>query len=219
MPVSAEVLLAFMAAATVLLVIPGPTIVMVVSQALAHGRSMAAASVLGVALGDLLAATLSIIGVGTLLATSASLFTLVKWLGAAYLIYIGIKMWRSPITVPVFSGDEAMAMAPSIGTQRQQRFILFRDAFIVTALNPKGILFFMAFVPQFIDASAPFAQQASFFVIVFVTLGAINAYGYIWLAASARQVFRKPAILRRATRSGAVLLIAAGLASALTQRA
>ena len=95
-PVDLPVLLAFSAASLALLVIPGPTIIMVVAQALAHGRRVALASVAGVALGDLLAASLSLVGVGTILAASATAFTVIKWAGAAYLVWIGVKMVDTP---------------------------------------------------------------------------------------------------------------------------
>jgi len=208
LPVEPHILIAFTAATFFLLVVPGPTIIMVVSQALAHGKRVALASVLGVGLGDLIAATLSIIGVGTLLATSATAFTILKWAGAAYLIWIGIKMWRSPVT-PLELDRRAT---------NHQGFTVFRDAFLVTLFNPKGIVFFVAFVPQFITANAPFMPQASLFIAVFVILGVINAAAYAFLAAHAREWIKKPSILRIITRIGAGFLISAGLASLFVKR-
>lgn len=210
-PVDLPVLAAFSLASLVLLAIPGPTIIMVVSQALAHGRRIALASVAGVGLGDLLAATLSTIGVGTLLAASATAFTVIKWMGAAYLIWIGIKLWRSPVSLPD-SVDDAGAAATT-------QFAVFRDAFLVTLFNPKGIVFFMAFVPQFIDPARAFAPQAAVLIGVFVILGIANAAAYAWLAGSARHVIRQPKVLRGATRAGAAFLISAGFASLLVKRA
>lgn len=208
MPVSIETLLTFAIASMVLLIIPGPTIIMVVSQALAHGRRIAVASVVGVGLGDLIAASLSIIGVGTLLAASSTVFMIVKWAGAAYLIYIGIRMWIDPVTVPTIDTQSAQG----------NRWSAFRDAFLVTLLNPKGIVFFMAFVPQFISTEAAFAPQASIFVVVFVLLGIVNAWAYALLASGARHLIRRPSVLRAATRTGAVFLIGAGVVSAFTRR-
>src|ERR1700731_3078331 len=89
--------LAFAAASAILVAIPGPTVLMVISYALGHGRQATAATLLGVSLGDLTAITASMLGVGALLAASAALFTLVKWAGAVYLVYIGIKLWRAPV--------------------------------------------------------------------------------------------------------------------------
>ncbi len=199
LPVEPAVLAAFVAASFVLLVIPGPTIIMVITQALAHGRRTALASVLGVGLGDLGAASLSIIGVGTLLAASALAFT-----------GIGIKLWRTPIA-PLVVDLEARTDEP--------HWSVFRDAFLVTLFNPKGIVFFLAFVPQFITPAHALGPQAATLVVVFVVLGMINALGYALLADSARQLVRQPRILRAATRVGAGFLVSAGLATLLIRRA
>jgi len=150
LPVEPHLLAAFIAASFVLLVIPGPTIILVISQALAHGRRVAMASVAGVGLGDLFAATLSLIGVGTVLAASATAFTVIKWIGAAYLVWIGVKMLRSPVTPP----DVSQAAIES--DQASHSWPVFRDAFLVTLFNPKGIVFFLAFVPQFHHAGQGF---------------------------------------------------------------
>lgn len=208
MPVSIETLLTFAIASFVLLIIPGPTIIMVISQALSHGKRVALASVLGVALGDLAAASLSIIGVGTILAASATIFAIVKWAGAGYLIYIGIKMWKTPVSVPHLE-----QLAPV-----HHRWSIFRDSFLVTLLNPKGIIFFVAFVPQFIAPDRAFAPQAAIFVLLFVILGVANAWAYALLASRARHIIRRPSVLRRATRTGAVLLMGAGLFSVFARR-
>ncbi|MEF2073368.1 LysE family translocator [Consotaella aegiceratis] len=211
MPVSLDILLPFILATAIFLAIPGPTIVLVVSQALSHGRSVALASALGVGFGDLCAATLSLIGVGTLLATSATAFVALKWIGAAYLVFLGVRMWRSPITDP----STLAAGEPKTVTGGR----IFRAAFLVTLLNPKSIVFFIAFLPQFIDPAHAFAPQAATLVAVFVVLGVVNAYAYTLLASSARRVIARPRVLRAATRLGASVLIGAGFASALARRA
>ncbi|HEY9057407.1 MAG TPA: LysE family translocator [Aurantimonas sp.] len=208
MPVDPAILAAFILASAILVVIPGPTIVMVVGQALAHGRRTALASVAGVGLGDLIAASLSLAGVGALLATSAGAFAALKWLGAAYLVYIGIRMWRSPVSFTA----EAAAVVETRGR------IVFRDAFLVTLFNPKGIVFFVAFVPQFIDPARPYAAQAALFVGTFVLIGIVNAYLYALLAATARNFIRRPRVLKAATRTGAACLIGAGVFSAFARR-
>jgi threonine/homoserine/homoserine lactone efflux protein len=213
MPVDVHVLAAFAAASFVLLIIPGPTIILVISQALAHGRQVALASVAGVGLGDLLAATLSLLGVGTVLAASATAFTVIKWIGAAYLVWISIGMWCTPVTPPDMSRPTTGTDAPS------HAWPVFRDAFLVTLFNPKGIVFFLAFVPQFITPAKAFAPQAAVLVVTFVILGMLNAAAYGLLASSARQWIRQPSVLRAATRTGSVFLISAGIASAFVRRA
>ena len=212
MPVSIEHFAAFVVASVILLVIPGPTIIMVITQALAHGRRIAFASVLGVGLGDLVATSLSIAGAGALLAASASLFQVLKFVGAAYLIWIGYKMWRSPAQIPDMTEAEIPDASGRPG-------VIFRDSFLITALNPKGILFFVAFVPQFIDPTVPYAPQAAVYVITFTLLGIANAAMFALVAAGARQTIRRPRVMRAAMRTGGSLLMMAGIAAALTRRA
>src|SRR4051794_23962187 len=89
--------LAFVAASAVLLAIPGPTVLLVVSYALGHGRKAALATVSGIALGDLTAMTASMLGLGAVLMTSGTIFTALRWIGGAYLIYLGIRLWRAPV--------------------------------------------------------------------------------------------------------------------------
>jgi threonine/homoserine/homoserine lactone efflux protein len=212
MPVSPEHFAAFVLASVILLVIPGPTIIMVITQALAHGRKVAFASVIGVGLGDLLATSLSIAGAGALLAASASLFQVLKFVGAAYLVWIGYKMWRTPVQIPNMSETEASAASG-------RPAVIFRDSFLITALNPKGILFFVAFVPQFIDPALPYAPQAAIYVLTFTALGILNAAMFAFAAASARQTIRRPQVMKVAMRTGGSLLVMAGVAAALTRRA
>lgn len=193
--------LAFVAAALVMLLIPGPTILLVIGQSLGGGARVALPLVAGVALGDLTAITLSLAGLGALLAASAELFTLVKWAGAAYLVWLGIGMWRAKV-------EEGAA--PPLPPRRA-----LREAWLVTALNPKGIVFFVAFVPQFIDAARPFLPQAAVLVATFVTLAALNAGAYALLAARLAGAVRRPATRRLLNRAGGTVLVGAGLAVAL----
>ena len=92
---SLEMWIAFVIAATILMVIPGPTIILVISQAIAYGRRALIPLVFGVVLGDFTAMSLSLLGLGAILTTSAEAFFVLKWIGAIYLIYLGIKHWRS----------------------------------------------------------------------------------------------------------------------------
>lgn len=204
---------AFIAASLIILVIPGPTIVLVISQALSQGRRVAFASVAGVALGDLIATGLSMAGAGAVLAASAELFQVLKFAGAAYLIWIGIKMWRTPATLLQIPGEiDENAIPSPLGP-------LFRDSFLVTVLNPKGILFFVAFVPQFIDPTKAYAAQAVIYVLTFTGLGILNAATFAVAASSARQLVRRPSVLKAVTRTGGTLLMMAGAAALFTRRA
>jgi threonine/homoserine/homoserine lactone efflux protein len=204
-----ELWLAFAAAAALLLAIPGPTVTLVIGYALGEGRRSAWATVAGVALGDFAALTLSLAGLGAVLAASASLFTLLKWLGAAYLVYLGIRLWRAE---PSF--DEAGAA----GSGKSRRAML-GHAFLVTALNPKSILFFVAFLPQFIRPAAPALPQMAILGATFLVLATVNAALYAWLAGHIRHRIRQPRVLKAINRAGGGVLIAAGIATAAMRRA
>jgi len=204
-----EIWLAFVVACTVILIIPGPTIMLVVSYALSKGRQTAWATVPGVALGDLTAMTVSLAGAGALLATSADAFTVLKLCGAGYLIYLGIKMWREK--------PDILQDNPDAKRNRPSR--MFLQAYVVTALNPKGIVFFIAFVPQFITAGSPVLPQFIVMTATFVTLAAVNVAIWAIMAGALRERFRKPEAMRRLTRVGGGVMIGAGLLTALTRRA
>ena len=193
--------LAFVLAANILLALPGPTVLLVVSYALGHGRRPAAAVVAGVALGDFTAMTCSMLGLGAILAASAFFFTGLRWLGGAYLIYLGIKLWRAPVDAP----DMA---APALSLKR-----IFAHAYAVTALNPKSIVFFIAFVPQFLDLHRPLLPQMVILESTFVALAAINAALYGGLAAMAREKLKSVRVRQAVNHTGGGLLVGAGTAA------
>jgi threonine/homoserine/homoserine lactone efflux protein len=208
---SIEHWLAFVAASAILLAIPGPTILLVISYALGHGRKVASATVAGVALGDFTAMTASMLGLGALLATSAVIFTVLKWVGAAYLIWLGIKLWRAPIAAEAADGTM------SVSAEKPLR--IFLHTYAVTALNPKSIVFFVAFLPQFLDLSRPLFNQMLIFETTFLVLATLNATLYALMASAARQTIRKPRIQAIVNRTGGSLLIGAGLLTAGLRRA
>jgi threonine/homoserine/homoserine lactone efflux protein len=200
---SVETWLAFSAASAVLLLIPGPTILLVISYALGQGLRSALPVAAGVALGDFTAMTLSMLGLGALLSTSATLFTLLKWLGAAYLIWLGISLWRAGGRPTANPSRESAPWGRMLGR-----------AWIVTALNPKSITFFIAFLPQFIDPNADWWTQMLIFETTFVCLAFANALGYAAMASRARGFMRSERALSVCHRIGGTLLIGAGLATA-----
>ncbi len=199
-----EIWLAFVAAATVLLLLPGPTVLLVVAYAIGQGRKVALAMVAGVALGDFVAMTVSMAGLGALLAASATLFAAMKWIGACYLVYLGIKLWRTDPRLPeVADVDKAMS----------SRGVLFH-AFAVTALNPKGIAFFVAFVPQFIVPESALLPQLIILETTFVALAAVNAAAYAILGDHLRRRMTRPTVLRWLNHAGASCLVGMGAATA-----
>lgn len=198
---------AFLLASTVLLVIPGPTVLLVVSYALTQGRKVAVAMAAGVALGDFTAMTLSLAGLGALLLASAGLFTILKWIGAAYLVYLGIRLWRAKPVLPDVT----------VETSHDARGI-FVHSFTVTALNPKSIAFFVAFVPQFIDHAQPLLLQFVILEATFVTLATVNALAYALAADKLRDRIREPGVLTWMNRAGATCLVGMGAATAAIGR-
>ena len=205
---SIELWLAFAAASALLLIIPGPTILTVISYSVAHGRRANVPLVLAVALGDSTALALSLLGLGALLATSAVWFTLIKWAGGLYLLVLGIKLLRAGHAAAELSAPAAP----------QSRWRLFANTYLVTALNPKGIVFFVAFLPQFIDAHADVTRQLWVLALTFVALAVLNATLYALFASNARRLLSSPRAQRRFHWMGGSLLSAAGVWALLARR-
>ena len=198
----------YLAATLMLLMIPGPTVMLVVSYALAGGRRTALATVPGVLAGDLTAMAASLAGLSAVLATSALAFTVLKWVGACYLIYLGVRMWRA---------EPAADTNAASGGQRRGR-AMAGHAFAVTALNPKSIAFFAAFLPQFVTAEAPVLPQFVLLGGSFLVLAAATNLAYAVLAGSVRRAAHRPAVVRAVNRVGGSVLIGAGVMTAALKR-
>lgn len=203
-----EIWIAFVIAAEIILVIPGPTIILVVSQAIAHGRRSVIPLVAGVLAGDFTAMTLSLLGLGAVLSASAALFVVLKWIGALYLIYLGLKLWR---TAPDRGTAPVAARAASAGS-------LCKDAYIVTALNPKSIAFFVAFLPQFINHQTSTLPQFLILGTTFLTMATLNAALYAIFAGHLRDTLGKARIRKLFDRCGGSALIGAGLLTAAMEQ-
>ncbi len=167
-------LLAFAGASLVLALTPGPAVVYIVARTVAQGQTCGLASVLGVALGNLGNAVGAALGLAALFAVSSAAFTVVKWAGAAYLVYLGLRMWRAT-PAPAADGTKA--------SQAQPLARVFRDGFVVALLNPKTTLFFAAFLPQFMGAQGSPLLQTLALGCVFVGIAACTDLFYV-LAAS-----------------------------------
>lgn len=205
---SPDLWLAFVAASTALLLIPGPTVLLILSYALSKGRGVALASVGGVALGDLVAMTASLLGLGALMLASATLFTALKWIGAVYLVWLGICLIRSASSTELTLPQGAQVTGSGV----------FWHAAVVTALNPKSTAFFIAFVPQFVVVDAPLAPQFVFLISTFVGLAAMNALAYALLADRMHARIAPPSAIAWISRAGGGALITMGLATALIRR-
>ena len=204
-----ELWIAFTLASIVLLAIPGPTIMLVVAYALGQGKRAAVPTVGGVALGDFVAMTASLAGLGVLLATSAFWFTVLKWAGGLYLIYLGVRLWMADV-------DDPNAASAS-GSEKSDR-AMFGHAFLVTALNPKSIVFFVAFLPQFITPGLPLLPQLVIMEVTFLVLATVNAAVFAIVAGRARTLVRSPGILTWVNRVGGSVLVSAGVAALAVRR-
>ena len=163
---SIKIWLSFLLASMALCFTPGPTIFLIMGQSLNHGSKSTLPLVSGVLCGDIIAMAVSFAGLGVLLSTSAVLFIALKWLAAAYLVYLGIKAWRSPV-------HSANIQAPNMPKNR-----IFREAMLVTALNPKGIVFFIAFFPLFIDTNKAALPQMLTMALTFLLVSATSSTCY-----------------------------------------
>ncbi|MEO1248729.1 MAG: LysE family transporter, partial [Pseudomonadota bacterium] len=158
-----ELWLIYLVAAIGLSLTPGPNGLLSLTHGACFGLRQTVFTVLGGALGFFVLIAASLAGMGALLAASEQAFTIAKWIGAAYLIYLGIRLWRSPapaVSVPA-GADGAVEIRP---------WRLFSQGFFVAVSNPKGLIFFAAFLPQFIVPGVPFAVQLLVFGGTFVAV-------------------------------------------------
>jgi threonine/homoserine/homoserine lactone efflux protein len=206
--VPVELWLAFVAASAILLVIPGPTILTVISYSVVHGRQSNVPLVAAVALGDSTALVVSLLGLGAVLAASAALFTVVKLAGGLYLLYLGIRLFRGGLVL-----DDVVAPAAA-----GSHWKLFVNTYLVTALNPKGIVFFAAFLPQFISPEGDIGRQLWILSITFVALAIVSSTLYALFAGAARSALASPRAQRRFRLAGGSLLCAAGVWALLARR-
>jgi len=198
----------FLLASLVLALTPGPGVAYIVARTLAQGRAAGLASVAGVAAGNLGNALGASLGLAALFAVSAAAFEIVKWAGAAYLVWLGVQALRLP---------PADAAPAGIAPPRLARTL--RDGFVVALLNPKTALFFAAFLPQFIEPSAGAAQQVAALGAVFVLIAAITDTGYVLLAGAAARSLAGRNARRSATLgrwAAAATFIGLGLYTAAT---
>jgi threonine/homoserine/homoserine lactone efflux protein len=207
MLISHSSLLLFVSGAALLLVIPGPAVTYVVSRSIGQGRAAGLLSVLGIVVGTLLHVTAATLGLSALLASSILAFQFVKYLGAAYLIYLGIRTLRR---------DDSQLLQAASSERRLLR--IFAQGVLVNLLNPKTALFFLAFLPQFVDPSLGHPSLQIFQLgVLFALMGWISDSVWAVLAGTVADRFRSSVRLRRAQRnvSGSAL-IALGLASAFS---
>ncbi len=203
----ATTLLIYASAALILLVTPGPAIIYTVTRSIDQGRKAGLLSILGIALGSFPHALAVALGLAAILASSITLFSIIKYIGAAYLVYLGIGRFRHKRII-----EDVDSKKPKIGT------VAFVQSFMVGLSNPKTILFFIAFLPQFVDPTRgnP-AVQTMLLWCIFETLGVTVGSAYALTAASVRDLVTRRKGFSNAGRyvSGSVY-IGLGLAAVLT---
>ena len=192
--------IAFVIAGSLIAVSPGSGAVLSMSHGLAYGLKKASATVLGLQLGLVLVLLIAGAGVGSLLLASSLAFTVVKVVGALYLIYLGVMQWRAPAEAgPVTTAG--LAAHPSF----HKRVV---TGFLTNATNPKGIIFMVAVLPQFISKDAPLLPQLAILGVTMVTIDTIVMHGYAGLAASMQRFFRDARTVKMQNRFfGAVLMV------------
>jgi len=199
-------LAAFIAASLALAITPGPGVIYIVTRSLSQGRTAGFASVAGIAVGNAVNAAVAALGMAAVLAASAMLYAVVKYLGAAYLFYLAYQMLRR---------TDAQAREPSPVAARPVS--VFRDGVLVAVLNPKTALFFAALLPQFVDAPADFTRQSLSLGALFVTIAACSDSLYVVLS---RRIAAHLGEMTRSLRFGryaaAAMYAALGLLAATT---
>ncbi len=189
---------------------PGPNGLLALTHGALHGRNRTLFTVAGGAVGFTAIIALSMFGIGALLQTSLLWLTVLKWVGGAYLVWLGIQVWRAP---PI----AALELRP--GAVRAGGWTLFRQGALSAMTNPKGILFFAAFLPQFIDPAADVSRQLWILAITFVALATLNATLYAAFAGSAARLLSSGRAQRRFKLAGGSLLSVAGVWALLARRA
>src|SRR4051794_34728324 len=198
----------FLLAALIIAVIPGPGLLYVAARTLAGGRQAGIASTLGTALGGLVHVVAGGIGISALVLASAQLFTLLKLVGAIYLVWLGIRTFR----------DAGQALPEQPGATRIE--CAFRDGVLVEALNPKTAAFFLAFIPQFVDPAAGHpALQFMALGVISVTLNTLADIVVVIFAAKARETFlHRPHVVRRLRQGSGLFMAGLGVSLALARR-
>ncbi|MBW0091065.1 LysE family translocator [Pseudonocardia sp. KRD-184] len=207
---SVETLVTFALAGIVLVVVPGPSVLFIVGRALAHGRRAALTSVAGNTTGAALVVVVVALGFGAIAAQSVAVFTVLKLVGAAYLVYLGVQTVRH-------RGDLAAALGAAPGVLDRR---LYWQGVVVGATNPKVLIFFAAVLPQFVDTGAGSATgQMLVLGLLFAVLAAVLDSAWGLAAGAARDWFAtSPARLRRVGGLGGLTMIAMGAGLAVSGR-
>lgn len=200
----ATLYLAFFAATTVMILLPGPSVMLTVAHALSHGWRRALMTVAGATLGVGVQLAITLAGMASFMLVLAQWFEWLRWAGVAYLIYLGFRHWRA----------DAGGAGAATGDGRS----LFLQGLVVTIANPKSLLFMVAFFPQFIDPDSSLALQVSIMVPTFLAITFVFTGLWALAAGQAGRFFRSSRGARIGNRVSGGLMIGAGLGLALARR-
>lgn len=200
--INPELFLAFCLASALLVLMPGPVVTLVVANSLKHGTRSGLYSVAGASVGNAVLIVAAAAGVTTLMAVMADLFDVVRWIGAAYLIYLGIREWRASGTVLAPAGQ---------GMPSRAARAVFLQGVLIGITNPKAILFYLALFPQFTDTSLPAAPQLAAMCAAFIAIAILFDGTYALLAGRLRGVLADARRAKIRCRVTGTLLIGTGL--------
>jgi len=203
--------LAFFIAACIIAISPGSGAVLSMSHGLNYGVRRTSATILGLEIALVLILVIAGAGVGSLLVASEAAFNTIKVLGAAYLIYLGWSQWRAPVATPqAAQAAQADAVVPVRGQAWWQRCM---TGFLTNATNPKGIVFMVAVLPQFIDHDRPLWLQLLVLAVTMVAVDLVVMHGYAFAASRLQRLFRNQKALKVQNRffGGVLMLVGAGL--------
>jgi threonine/homoserine/homoserine lactone efflux protein len=202
----ASTLLVFAGASIAMLVFPGPSVIYIVTRSVEQGRRAGLVSMLGVEAGGLVHVAAAALGISAIVASSATAFSIVKYAGAAYLIYLGVQRWRG-------SGEDPGRPEP------QARGALFRQGMVVNVLNPKTAIFFLAFLPQFVDPSMAVAPQVLVLGAEFIAIAVVSDGAYAVVAGTLGERVRRSTVANRwVDRAAGGSLVALGGLAALSKK-
>jgi homoserine/homoserine lactone efflux protein len=203
--------LAFFVASWLISLSPGAGAISCMTAGMRYGYRRGLWNILGLQLGILFVMLVVAAGLGAVIAASATAFAAIKWIGAAYLVWLGIQQWRAPAAPVAVAGDAD----PAGGHARA----LVLRGFLVNATNPKGILFMLAVLPQFIDPARPQLPQYAACAGTLIFTDLVVMSGYTGLAARVLRLLRAPSHLRAVNRTFGGLFVAAGAVLATFRRA
>lgn len=201
--------LAYCLAVAILVLIPGPVVTLVVANSLSHGSRSGLATVAGASIGNAILLGATAVGLVAFFALMSAIFEVVRWTGALYLIWLGIRAWRA-------NGGEGPAMA---SPAKKSSRTVFVQGFLIAITNPKAIIFYIAFLPQFVDPHLPAGPQLLAMIATMIVMALLSDSAYALLAGRARGWFTAPGRRRLQGRVTGTLLIGLGCGLLLARRA